>query len=406
MSAFEDAKEPAVVDPKSNASDAINIQKGFIEELNELERKYQPDAAANQLTYLDSFLEGTEATEGSTEMLRYNDAGFQAELFEQRPDIKAWWERSKQDEGGARTFDQWLGDVIKIGQDMDAGLSYDEKTRDKTHLKRAGYTTHTPGTADAPTVHQELSRYALQGIAKQTEGREATKGYLDVMDSVQERVQGYRKTALEGDISAVEELGPRAMDAFRGANPDLWDLMDDLGVDVKADLQQTGLKPADQSRLEDQVRGQYAKAGRSFSNREAQDVFQMTGMQEDQLKNSAYNRAFGLTDRHAKYGLDPFQAILGRSGRVNDASAMAGGAMSTYQDQFDPWAPAIHGSYAANAQNSMNASIAQGNNRASLIGAGLGFAGQIVGAGLGAAGAYYGAGGGTPSYYPKPPAGG
>tara|TARA_R110002167_G_scaffold116193_11_gene291097 strand:- start:5845 stop:7062 length:1218 start_codon:yes stop_codon:yes gene_type:complete len=405
MSIFDDPDAPAVVDPKSNAADAINIQKGLIGEINALEREYQPDAAANQLTYLDAFLEGTEATEGGTEMLRFNDAGFQAELFEQRPDIKAWWERAKQDEGGARTFDQWLGDVIAVGQKLNAGEDHVVTTGGDGFFNTKTTQTYT-ADPDKRSIHQELADYALQGLPKQSEGREATKGYLAIMADVQEQIQGYRKTALEADISAVEELGPRAMDAYRQAQPDLWDLMDDLGVDVKESLQQTGLKPADQSRLEDQVRGQYAKAGRSFSNREAQDVFQMTGMQEDQLKNSAYNRAFGLTDRHAKYGLDPFQAILGRSGRVNDASAMAGGAMSTYQDQFDPWAPAIHGSYAANAQNSMNASIAQGNNRSAIIGAGLGAFGSLVGAGLGAAGAYYGAGGGTPSYYPKPPAGG
>ena len=377
--------DAAVTDVKTNALETLLVQEGVADLANELEQKYQPDAAANKLTYLDALLEGTPATAGSSEMLRSSDAGFQAELFKQRPDIKAWWDRAKQDEGSGRTFDQWLADVIAIGQKLNAGEDHVYSTGSGGLFGDRTTYTHT-AHPDKRSIHQELADYALKGIEKKTEGREATKGYLDIMDDVQERVQGYRKTALEGDISAVEELGPRAQAAYRQAQPELWELMDELGVDVKADLQQTGLKPADQSRLEDQIRGQYAKAGRSFSNREAQDIFQMTGMQEDQLKNSAYNRAFGLTDRHARYGLDPFQAILGRSGRVNDASAIAGGGMNTYQDQFDPFSPVTHGAYAANNQNIMNANIAEENRKSALLGAGLGFAGNILGAGIGAAG--------------------
>ena len=106
----------------------------------------------------------------------------------------------------------------------------------------------------------------------------------------------------------------------------------------------------------------------------------MTAAQEDAMKTSAVNRAFGTTDRLAKYGLDPFQAIIGRPGRLADASGIAAQGAAGYQNQFDPFNQQIAGGLAANRQNVLSTNIADYNAKMSLWGAGLSAFGDIAGA--------------------------
>ena len=372
--------DPPVSDPKSNALDTLNIQEEAARLTYDLEDKYQGRAAGNKLEFINALLMGTEATDPATESLKFGDAGFQAELFKQRPDIKAWWERAKQDEGGTRTFDQWFGDVIQIGQELQKDGSYDDVRKWDGFGPIGGTKIDGYRAVDGEyNAHMDMADLALNGLTVETAGREAQKGYLDILDDVQAKVQGYRRQGMEADIQAVEELAPRARDAYRSAYPELNKLLGTLTDQSIQDVQDSGLSDLQRQRNADQVRSQYARMGRDFSNREAQDIFTMNAQAEDALKTSAYNRAFGVTDRQAKYGMDPFQAILGRSGRVADAQGITANAMSGYQNQFDPFSPATHSQWAANNQNIINQDIARVNANAALLGAGIGAFGNIAG---------------------------
>lgn len=340
-----------VSDPRSNALDTLDIQEEVANRTYDLEDQFQGRAAGNKLEYLNAILQGTDATDASTKTIKFGDAGFQAELFKQRPDIKAWWERTKVAENSSRTFDQWFSEVIRLGQ-------------------------FEPETFKA---HAEMSDLAMGGLTAQVEGREAQKGYLDILDDVQAKVQDYKRQGMEADIQAVEDLAPRAREAYQSAYPELNKLLGKLTDQSMQDVQDSGMSDLQRQRNADQVRSQYARMGRDFSNREAQDIFTMNAQAEDALKNSAYNRAFGVVDRQAKYSMDPFQAIVGRPGRVSDAQGIAGGGMNTYQDQFDPFSPATHSQWAANNQNIINTNIARQNQAAQILGAGLSFAGNIGG---------------------------
>tara|TARA_Y100000593_G_scaffold11267_1_gene20063 strand:- start:4689 stop:5885 length:1197 start_codon:yes stop_codon:yes gene_type:complete len=372
--------DPPVADPKSNALDTLNIQEEAARLVYDLEDEYQGRAAKNKLGFVNTLLMGTEATGPTTEALKFGDAGFQSELFKQRPDIKQWWDRTRAAEGNTRTFDEWFTDVVQIGQELEKDGSYD-------HVRSWGGWGPTGGEKRTKyravegeyNAHMDMADLALNGIAVVTPGTAAQKGYLNILDDVQAKVQDYRRKGMEADIAAVEDLAPRARDAYRSAYPELNKLLDTLTDQSIQDVQNSGMSDLQRQRNADQVRSQYARMGRDFSNREAQDIFTMNAQAEDALKTSAYNRAFGVTDRQAKYGMDPFSAILGRSGRVADAQGLAGGAMANYQNQFDPFSPATHSQWAANNQNIINADIARVNANASLLGAGLGAFGNLGG---------------------------
>lgn len=108
---------------------------------------------------------------------------------------------------------------------------------------------------------------------------------------------------------------------------------------------------------------------------------QQAAYQNELLRQQAMQQASNLAMATAQ---DPYALILGRSGGFGQIAGTIGqaGAMPTSTTNFDPFNQGIMGIYGANQANQAAANIATGQNRAGLMGSGIGAIGQLGGAAI------------------------
>ena len=218
-------------------------------------------------------------------------------------------------------------------------------------------------------------------------GKDGQPGLLDLYEQdVLPRLNAAevagRRVGREGDIRDVEELGVRATEAFKAANPEQARLMEELNTQAMEDLEAgASLPPSLQRELEQQVRSSQAARGMGYGMVDVGQESLIKGLQAEQLQRRRQGFAQQVAGMNAATAQDPFMAILGRPGvNVNQGAMIAGQGQSFNPGQlFNPESAYLGSVHASNMNAANNAAIQSANNRSALIGAGIGAAGSMMG---------------------------
>lgn len=236
------------------------------------------------------------------------------------------------------------------------------------------------------------ARLNLEILRDVMRGSEGTPGLLelyeqDIMPGLARADVAGLDVTREGDIAAVERLGPRATEAFRQANPEQAALMAELNRQAQSELAAgAALPPALSRELEQQVRGAQAARGMGYGMADVGQESLVKGLQAEQLQRRRQAFASQVVGLNAATSADPFMAILGKPGVGMGAAqgfAAQGQGMAP-QQMFNPES-AYAGSLAAGNYNAaLNASIASANARAGVASGAMQGLGSIIGGKLAA----------------------
>lgn len=221
-------------------------------------------------------------------------------------------------------------------------------------------------------------------------GKDGQPGLLElyeneVMPRLGQAEANARRVAREADISDVEDLGVRASEAFKAANPEQAALMDELNAQAMSELSSgASLPPSLTRELDQYVRGGQASRGMGFGMADVGQEALIKGMAAEQLQRRRQGFAQQIAGMNAANTQDPFMAILGRPGvSVNQAGMIAGqGQGMNPGNTFNPESAYAGSLYANNFNAAGNAAISAANNRTALAGAGLSAAGDFGGSAM------------------------
>jgi len=231
------------------------------------------------------------------------------------------------------------------------------------------------------------ARLNLEILRDVMRGSEGTPGLLelyeqDIMPGLARADVAGLDVTREGDIAAVERLGPRATEAFRQANPEQAALMAELNRQAQSELAAgAALPPALSREIQQQVRGAQAARGMGYGMADVGQEALVKGLQAEQLQRRRQAFASQVVGLNAATSADPFMAILGKPGVGMGAAqgfAAQGQGMAP-QQMFNPES-AYAGSLAAGNYNAqLNANIASANARAGVAAGAM----QGIGSALG-----------------------
>ena len=231
------------------------------------------------------------------------------------------------------------------------------------------------------------ARLNLEILRDVMRGSEGTPGLLelyeqDIMPGLARADVAGLDVTREGDIAAVERLGPRATEAFRQANPEQAALMAELNRQAQSELAAgAALPPALSREIQQQVRGAQAARGMGYGMADVGQEALVKGLQAEQLQRRRQAFASQVVGLNAATSADPFMAILGKPGVGMGAAqgfAAQGQGMAP-QQVFNPES-AYAGSLAAGNYNAaLNASIASANARAGVASGAMKGLGSIIG---------------------------
>lgn len=227
----------------------------------------------------------------------------------------------------------------------------------------------------------------LQVLRDVMQGKDGQAGLLElyensIMPGLARADAASNAISREADIAQVEQLGQRATEAFRNANPEQAALMDRLNQQAMTELDAgASLPPALARELEQQVRSSQAARGMGYGMADVGNEALIKGLQAEQLQRRRQQFAQNVVGMNAATATDPFLAILGRPGvQVGQAAGITGQGMGFNPgNTFNPES-AYAGSLNANNFNAANnAAIASANAKAGMIGGGLSMLGSIGG---------------------------
>ncbi len=218
-----------------------------------------------------------------------------------------------------------------------------------------------------------------------------TPQLLDMYEETQPRLAAMDRQTLaaqrEADIAAVEDLGPRAMEALDQMDTQKSGLMKKLMKLAEEEVDAGGRMTDRESRQYSQnIRSVLAASGLGHGPSDAAYEAAELQMGSERRKAQRRQNAMQTLAMRQATTADPFMAILGRPSAVNPmaAAAVAGqGQGYTPGQLFNPesgYANAIH---AGNYQGKLAARSATAANRGAMWGAGLSALGSFAGAGVG-----------------------
>jgi len=203
-------------------------------------------------------------------------------------------------------------------------------------------------------------------------GKDGQPGLLElyenqIMPGLSRADAAGNRVSREADITDVEQLGQRATEAFRSANPEQAALLDRLNQQAMSELDAgASLPPALAREIEQQIRGSQAARGMGYGMADVGQEALIKGLQAEQLQRRRQQFAQNVVGMNAATATDPFLAILGRPGvQVGQAAGITSqGQGFNPGSVFNPES-AYSGSLFANNYNAqLNANIASANARA------------------------------------------
>jgi hypothetical protein len=200
-------------------------------------------------------------------------------------------------------------------------------------------------------------------------GKDGQPGLLelyekDIMPGLSRADAAGNRVSREADIADVEQLGQRATEAFRSANPEQAALLDRLNKQAMSELDAgASLPPALAREIEQQIRGSQAARGMGFGMADVGQEALIKGLQAEQLQRRRQQFAQNVVGMNAATATDPFLAILGRPGvQVGQAAGITGQGQSFNPGNvFNPESAYAGSLYANNYNAKLNANIASAN---------------------------------------------
>ena len=249
--------------------------------------------------------------------------------------------------------------------------------------KQTGYKGRGPNQAEVQRMEAELA-----GIEEYTTTK-ASRGMLDLYEKdinpTLSRMDAQAlRTQREADISAVEQLGGRATDALRQADPQQAALVDEMNRQAIEELLLGGaLSDAQKRNIQQGMRsGQTARGlGTGVGDAVAEAMAQAEGAEQQKASRRQFAGQVAGLNQSVKG--DPFMSILGRSSGVNPmmAGQIFGQGQSMVPGQiFNPESNYAGGLYGQNAQMTLGARQATAKNRANMFGAAMQGLGAVGGA--------------------------
>jgi len=243
--------------------------------------------------------------------------------------------------------------------------------------------------AEFAPQYASLNMGILSDVLNGTNGQ---PGYLSLFENAiapnAARVQSAADAAQRlSDVSAVEQLGGRAVTAFRAADPRREALMQSLNDQVLGDFQLgAALDPETRRQLEQQVRAAQAQRGMGLGPADLYAEAMTTGLAGQQLRQQRLSNAFNVANLNSS-GLDPFMAILGRpatstnlaQSQAGAGQGQAGSLQGSLQNLFNPESAYASDLYNTNLNMEAAARLNSQNANAGLWGAGISALGGIAG---------------------------
>jgi len=195
-----------------------------------------------------------------------------------------------------------------------------------------------------------------------------------------------RRIQQESDIQSIEELGPRATEAAKAANPQQQALIDELNAQAMSELQAGNqLDPGLARQTQQAIRTAQADRGMGFGIGDVSAEALFSGQAGENLKRQRQQFATNVVGINSATTADPFMAILGRAGvNPNAAIGVSSQGQSMNPGQvFNPESAYAGSLYANNFNAKNNAATAQANANAGVIGGTLGALGNLGGSALG-----------------------
>jgi len=192
----------------------------------------------------------------------------------------------------------------------------------------------------------------------------------------------------EADLTDVEDLGTRAMEAFRAANPEQAALMAEMNTQALAGLQSGGMDAGLLRESQQAIRAGQSARGFGMGPSDVFNEARFTASEYDRYRNQSRGFADRVVGLNQATSADPFLAILGRSGRNPlEGGSVFGQANSLNPGNlFNPESGYASDVYNTNFNAASAANIANANNKAALSGAAIGAFGSIAGGAFGMGG--------------------
>jgi hypothetical protein len=279
---------------------------------------------------------------------------------------------------GFGMFEPDVPDVPSYGKQMESALGAQIK------LMPALYEAErTWGPKFTDLAIQNMNRYL---------GSDGQPGLLDTYGRVGQRmgeIESDIASAQRGrDIGDVRNLGPEALAAMRGWNPQQTELMDALNAQALEQVELGGRMTPDQMRMiQNSVMGQRSNMGWGYNPGDMAQAAMSARGYSDQLQQARMRQAQLQAGQNQNIYGDPFMQVLGRQGQAYGSmggATMAGaqGSQNVGPNLFSPESQMQYDIWNTGFQGQLGANIAGSNNNAALFGALLGAGGQMGGAGI------------------------
>lgn len=222
-------------------------------------------------------------------------------------------------------------------------------------------------------------------------GAGGNDGLVSQYEKLQPRLTALEQASLldsrKGDINAVRELGPEAINALKATNPEAFALLSKMTSMASDDLNAgVGLSDAEQRQVNQAVRGGQAARGLALGPAEVYQEAVATNEAGNMRRQQRLANATQAIQLNQALMGDPFLQILGRpSNTFSQTQTLTGQgqSMDLGPDLFNPESQYGADLNNVNYQGNLAARTATSSNRAGLFGGLLGAFGKLGGAAIG-----------------------
>lgn len=247
-----------------------------------------------------------------------------------------------------------------------------------------------PGTYDARAKFDPLyTDLQVEQINRALLGNGQKPGLLNTIKQIQPEIQALSDASQSqqraADIKALQDLGPAAVAALRSADPLQQELVQRLNTEATTGLDAgASLDPSLAGVVGQRLRSRSAANGFGFGLPDAVTEAFAVGERGQALRQQRQQFALQTAGINAATGSDPALAILGRpSSAGSGAQSLLGAGQANAgakAPDFNPFNSYASDLFNTNYNGRAAANIAGTNATASIIGGGLGAAGNAVGA--------------------------
>lgn len=208
----------------------------------------------------------------------------------------------------------------------------------------------------------------------------ASRGFLDLLEQdISPKLRSIQTADRAGEIEDVKNLGPKAMEALRAANPGAAAIVDSMIEEAGANARGE-LGAGERRDIQQAIREGQGARGVGFGPRDVFDEVYGSGIASRELAFNKGIRALGASQGF--YG-EPFERVLGKpssAGASGGLMALAGQNNAAAGPRlFDPESAYAGDIFSTNFNAQSAASISARNNRAAMAGSLMGVGGSLGG---------------------------